>query len=318
MQGSTRDAGAPGGAAPNVVYSPRYECDIGPHVFPTSKYRLVHARLLLEGVVQPEQVLAPELPPRSLLELVHSREYVDDFLGLRPTPRVMLSELPITVEIRDAYMLAAAGSLLTARAALLHGCAMHLGGGLHHAMPDHAEGFCYLNDVAIAIRALQREGRVERAAVIDTDVHQGNGTARIFRHDPDVFTFSIHQENNYPVKEQSDWDIGLDDGTGDEEYMARLREAVPRLLDAHRPQLVLMVSGADPYRRDLLGGLGLSIEGLRERDRFVVQECARRGVPLAGLMGGGYAQATEDTVRIQVNTVREVLAWPAAAPETSA
>ncbi len=290
-----------------VVYSPRYECDIGPHVFPTRKYRLVMERLLAEGLVSPDSVRAPEPASRRVLELVHTRDYLDDLFELRPTPRVLLSELPITAAILDAAILGAGGSVLAARCALDDGAAMHIGGGLHHAMPGHAEGFCYLNDIAIAIRALQDEGRIARAAVIDTDVHQGNGTARIFRGDKSVFTFSIHQENNYPIKERSDLDIGLDDGTGDEEYLALLGDAVPRILDDHRPDLVVMAAGADPYREDQLGGLSLTIEGLRRRDRLVVAHCARRGIPIAGTLAGGYARRVEDTVTIHVNTVMEVL-----------
>jgi acetoin utilization deacetylase AcuC-like enzyme len=292
-----------------VVYSPAYECDIGEHVFPTAKYPLVLQRLLEDGLVQPAEVVEPEVPERRLLELVHTPAYLDDFLALRPTRRVMLSELPISAEIRAASLLAAGGTLLAARHALTGGAAMHVGGGFHHAMPDHAEGFCYLNDVAVALRVLQHEGAVRRAAVIDTDVHQGNGTARIFQEDTGVFTFSIHQENNYPIKERSDWDLGLDDGTGDEAYLALLGDALPKILDRVSPQLVIMVAGADPYREDLLGGLALTIEGLQARDRLIVQACAARQVPIVGVLAGGYARLLADTVAIHVNTTREVLAW---------
>lgn len=294
----------------HVVHAPRYECDIGAHPFPTEKFRLVLERLLAEEVISEAQVREPEPASRADLERAHTAVYLDDLLDLRPTPPVLLSELPITADIRDAYLLATGGTLLAARSALEEGAAMHLGGGYHHAMPDHAEGFCYLNDVAVAVRALQAERRIERAAVIDTDVHQGNGTARIFQDDASVFTFSIHQENNYPVKERSDWDIGLEDGVEDEEYLTRLGEAVPRILDRHRPDLVLMVAGADPYREDQLGGLGLSLEGLRHRDRLVVTWCAERGIPVAAMTAGGYARRIEDTVTIHANTAREVLAWP--------
>ena len=185
---------------------------------------------------------------------------------------------------------------------------MHLGGGFHHAMPDHAEGFCYVHDVAVAIRVLQTERRIDRAAIIDTDVHQGNGTARIFQDDTRVWTFSIHQENNYPIKERSDHDIGLDDGTGDEAYLAALDTAMPLALDT-RPDLVFMVAGVDPYKEDQLGGLALTLEGLEARDRLVVDACGRAGVPLVGLTAGGYARRTADTVTAHVNTTRAVLAW---------
>ncbi len=292
-----------------VIHSPRYECDIGTHVFPTHKFRLALERLLAEGVIEPEQVLEPEPLPQEALELAHTREYLEEFLQLRPTPRVLLSELPITAEIRDAYLLAAGGTVRAARSALEDGSSMHLGGGYHHAMADHAEGFCYLNDIAIAIRVLQRERAIERAAVIDTDVHQGNGTACIFLDDPSVYTFSMHQENNYPIKERSDWDIGLPDGVEDEAYLTLLRDAIPAILERHKPQLVLMVAGADPYREDQLGGLSLSLDGLYTRDQTVVDACAERGIPVVGLTAGGYARQIEDTVTIHVNTTRALRAW---------
>jgi acetoin utilization deacetylase AcuC-like enzyme len=292
-----------------VVWSPHYACDIGVHVFPTRKYALVLDSLLASGDVTRAQVVEPEPAPREQLELVHTAAYLDDLYALRQTQRVLLSELPITAEIRDASLLAAGGTILALRQALTDGACMHLGGGFHHAMPDHAEGFCYLHDVAVGLRVLQQERRIARAAVIDTDVHQGNGTARIFQDDTSVFTFSIHQENNYPLKEASDWDIGLEDGTGDEEYLERLAWAVPRILERARPDVVCMVAGADPYCEDVLGGLGLSRAGLAERDRLVVEECARRGAPVVGLLAGGYARLPEDTVRIHAETARAVLAW---------
>ncbi len=302
----------------SLVYSDRYECDIGEHVFPTGKYRRVAAALCPPGAEPAGRMLEPEPIDRSVLELVHTRAYLDDFLGLRATPRVLLSELPITAEIRDAYVLAAGGTLLAARRALEDGAAMHLGGGFHHAMPDHAEGFCYVHDVALAIRELQRTGRLRRTAVIDTDVHQGNGTARIFQGDASVFTFSIHQENNYPIKEKSDWDVGLEDGTGDDEYLAVLATVVPQILDRTRPELVFMVAGADPYREDRLGGLSLSIDGLRRRDRLVTAACAERDISIVGVLGGGYALRLEDTVAIHTHTALEVLAWNGKRPGAAA
>jgi len=181
-------------------------------------------------------------------------------------------------------------------------------------MPGHAEGFCYINDVAVALRVLQHEGLLQRAAVIDTDLHQGNGTARIFQGDPSVFTFSMHQQNNYPVKETSDWDVGLPDGIEDEAYLEQLARAVPRILATQRPQLVMMVAGADPYEEDLLGGLRLSLEGLRRRDALVVQACAAQEIPIVGLTAGGYARNLQDTVTIHAQTTGELLAWKRKAP----
>lgn len=290
-----------------IIHSPRYAIDIGKHVFPTRKWDLT--RKVLRPRVGDACFLEPQPARREDLERAHTRAYLDDFLGLQDTERTVFSELPLNAAIRDAYILATGGTMLTVDCALRQGAAMHLGGGYHHAMPDHAEGFCYLNDIAVALRWLQHDGRIRRAAVVDTDVHQGNGTARIFQGDDSVFTFSLHQQNNYPLKESGDLDIGLRDGVGDDEYLEILEDAIPRLLDAQRPELVVMVAGADAYREDLLGGLGLSIAGLQRRDRFVVQACAQRGIPLAGLTAGGYARQLEDTVRIHANTCLEVLAW---------
>ena len=184
---------------------------------------------------------------------------------------------------------------------------MHLGGGFHHAFPGHAEGFCYVNDLAVAIRVLQRDAGVRRAAVVDLDVHQGNGTAAIFEGDDTVFTVSLHQQANYPMpKQRSDVDVGLDDGTGDAEYLARLEEALERVW-AFQPEVVLYQAGADPYREDQLGGLALTTEGLEARDRLVIEGCARRSVPAVVTLGGGYARRVEDTVEIHTRTARLAL-----------
>lgn len=285
-----------------VVHSPEYECDIGPHVFPTRKFALVRARLTAEAGLDPRRVRVPEPATREMLERVHTAAYLDDLEGLRATPRTLVSELPLTADIVRAYVLAAAGTTIAAREAITEGAAVHLGGGFHHAFADHAEGFCYVNDLAVAVRALQHEGRVARAAVVDLDVHQGNGTADLFRDDPDVFTLSIHQENNYPIpKMRSDLDVGLADGTGDDEYLRALDEALASVW-RHRPGIVLYQAGADPYREDQLGGLALTLEGLEARDRRVLEGCAARGVPVVVTLGGGYALRVEDTVAIHFRT----------------
>lgn len=294
-------------ARPVLVYSPRYESDIGPHVFPTRKYRLVLEALLAEGIATRADVVEPAPASRAELARVHDEGLLDDLEALRPSERTRFSELPLTREIVDGYVLACGGTTLAARRALEDGTAVHVGGGFHHAFADHAEGFCYLNDLAVAIRTLQHERRVRRAAVVDVDVHQGNGTAAIFAGDPDVFTLSIHQEHNYPVpKTQSDLDVGLADGTGDVAYLEALDRALERVW-AHRPELVLMQAGADPWREDLLGGLALTIAGLEERDRRILDGCARRDVPVVVTLGGGYASDTADTVRIHVATCRLAL-----------
>ena len=293
--------------APAVVWSPRYECDIGPHVFPVRKYALVRRRLVDEGTIVASDVLEPSEPARDRLALVHTAEYLDDLEGLRYGPRTWDSELPLTRDIVIAYTLAAEGTILAARRALELGGAVHLGGGFHHAFADHAEGFCYINDLAVAIRVAQREGRVQRAAVVDLDVHQGNGTARIFDGDESVFTLSIHQEANYPMpKMRSDLDVGLADGVGDAEYLAALDRALEPVW-ASRPDLLLYQAGADPYRDDQLGGLNLTVDGLEARDRRVLEGCARRHIASVVTLGGGYARRVEDTVEIHARTARIAL-----------
>lgn len=191
--------------------------------------------------------------------------------------------------------------------------AAHVGGGFHHAFSGHGEGFCLLNDVAVALRTLLAEGAVERAAVVDLDVHHGNGTAAIFRDDPAVFTFSMHQERNYPMpKPPGDLDVGLDDGTGDEEYLAILDERLGSIIRKHRPELVIYLAGADPYGDDQLGGLALTLEGLRRRDRMVFDACGDAGIPVAVTLAGGYAVREADTVEIHAATVHEArVAWAA-------
>ena len=290
-----------------IVHSQGYTCDIGPHVFPVAKFRLVRERLVEEGAVAAADVLEPAPATRDELLLAHTAEYLADLEQLRSSPRTMYSELPLEHDIVRAYILAAGGTTLAARAALTRGAAINLGGGFHHAGPGRAEGFCYINDLAVAIRVLQREGRVRRAAVVDLDVHQGNGTAQIFEGDPTVFTLSLHQENNYPVpKARGSLDVGLADRTGDDAYRARLLEALASVW-TFEPDLVLYQAGADPYHDDQLGGLSLTFAGLEARDRAVLEGCAERGLPVAATLGGGYARRLEDTLRIHTQTCRVVL-----------
>jgi len=291
-----------------VVHSHGYRCDIGAHVFPMEKFELLRERLVAGGDVAADGFLEPAPATREELLRVHTPAYLDDLEHLRWSERTRRSELPLAIDIVDAYRLAAGGTTLAAREALTRGFGINLGGGFHHAYPDHAEGFCYLNDIAVAIRALQHEGRVRRAAVVDCDVHQGNGTAATFRGDGAVFTLSLHEQRNYPAqKEPGDLDIGLDDGTGDAEYLERLAGALERVW-ATAPEVVIYQAGADAYREDQLGGLGLTLEGLEARDRMVLEGCARRGVPAVVTLGGGYARRLEDTVRIHRGTCRIALA----------
>jgi acetoin utilization deacetylase AcuC-like enzyme len=293
-----------------VIHSAGYACDIGPHVFPVAKFRLLRERLVADGDITEGAILEPAPATRDELLLVHTLEYLEDLDALRLTHRTLYSELPLERDIVRAYILAAGGTTLAAREALERGAAINLGGGFHHAGPDRAEGFCYINDLAVAVRVLAREGRLRRAAVVDLDVHQGNGTAHVFAGDPAVFTLSIHQENNYPVpKARSSLDIGLADRTDDQAYRAALEPALERVW-AFAPELVLYQAGADPYADDQLGGLSLTIPGLAVRDRLVLEGCAARGIPVAVTLGGGYARRLDDTLRIHLETCRQALALP--------
>jgi len=301
-----------------VVFSNEYLCDIGAHVFPVEKVTRVLDRLVRESGLAPGDVVTPEPATREELLRVHDPLYLRDLDELRWTPRTLPSELPLTEEIVRAYTMAAGGTLRAAREALRAGAAINVGGGFHHAFANHAEGFCYLNDLAVAVATLRHDGRVTRAAIVDVDVHQGNGTARIFREVPEVFTLSIHQEANYPMpKETSDLDVGLADGAGDDDYLAALDRALESVW-AHAPEIVLLQAGADPYRDDQLGGLALTFDGLEARDRRVLEGCAARGIPAVVTLGGGYARRLEDTVEIHVRTCRVALERPGVAAERGA
>ena len=287
-----------------LIYSPEYEVDIGAHVFPTAKYRMIREMLLEEKTVAPENFILPEPATDDELLLAITPELLDDLKSLRRSPRTLYSELPLTEAVVTAYILSAGGTIVAAREALSgppH-IACHIGGGFHHAFADHAEGFCYINDIAVAVRVMQQQGRITRAAVIDCDLHQGNGTAKIFQGDDSVLTMSIHQENNYPPKMKSDIDIGLHDYTDDTEYLSHLHEALLPMLDDFKPELIIYVAGADPYQDDVLGQLKLTIHGLAERDEMVLSEAVKRKIPIVTVCAGGYAQHVTDTVRIHAQT----------------
>lgn len=292
-----------------VVASPAYEVDIGAHVFPTRKYRLVRDLLDAEGTSAGIEWVLPEPVDDKALARVHTEEYLAKIREDRLTARERMTlEVPFGQELADAMRLCCGGTVLTARRALAEGVALHLGGGFHHAFAGHGEGFCLLNDVAVAAAQLLADGVVACVAVVDLDVHHGNGTAAIFAGDDRVFTFSMHQEANYPAwKPPSDLDVGLPDGIGDEDYLARLDGALQRVAEC-LPELVVYLAGADPYRQDQLGGLGLTREGLRRRDRAVLRWARDGGVPVAVALAGGYAVDPQDTVRIHAATVEEALA----------
>jgi acetoin utilization deacetylase AcuC-like enzyme len=289
-----------------VSYSPRYYADIGEgHVFPIRKFELVRDRLLGEGTLSPENLVEPQPAPVEDLLLVHTEDYVTRLRAGALTPReVRRLGLPWSKALVRRSLLATSGTINAARWALRDGVGSNLAGGTHHAFPDHGEGFCVLNDVAVAVRVLRRDALAGRAAIVDLDVHQGNGTAAIFESDAGVFTFSMHGAKNYPLfKTRSTLDVELDDGTGDEEYLRALAHFLPRVFE-HGPEIVFYLGGADPFVGDKLGRLALSIEGLRARDEMVLRACKGRGVPVATVMSGGYAADTADTVEIHCNTIR--------------
>jgi acetoin utilization deacetylase AcuC-like enzyme len=291
-----------------VFYTPRYYADIGEgHVFPIRKFELVRDRLLAEGTLSSSDIVEPREAAVEDVLLVHTEDYVTRLrAGALSEREIRRLGLPWSKALVRRSFLATSGTMGAARAALEAGAASNLAGGTHHAFPDRGEGFCVLNDVAIAIRVLRRDRKIRRASVVDLDVHQGNGTAHIFERDTEVFTLSMHGAKNYPLfKQRSSLDVELSDGTGDDEYLDALARNLPSVFE-HGPDLVFYLGGADPYAGDKLGRLSLSIEGLRERDETVLRVCRARGVPVATVMSGGYAADINDTVEIHCNTIRAV------------
>ena len=289
-----------------LVYSDRYDLNLGNHVFPSIKYRLVKEKLLDEHIAEPGDFVEPPPASDDDIALVHHREYLRKLqTGKLSYLEVLRLEIPYSPELVRAVWLCTGGSILAGRLALEDGAAVNVGGGFHHAYPDHGEGFCVLNDFAVAIRRLQKDKTIERAMTVDCDVHQGNGTAAIFGGDHTVFTLSIHQEKNYPYpKPPSSLDINLRDGVGDEEYLHELAEGLDRALAEFSPNLIFYVAGADPYRDDQLGGLKLSLAGLEKRDRLVFEKARAKNMPVAVVLAGGYARQLDDTIQIHANTVR--------------
>ena len=316
-----------------LVYSDDYYLPIGPHVFPAEKYRRIHQRLLETRVASEEDFVAPEPASDRDVLLVHTPQYVEKLKTGTLTPREQLQmEVPYSPELVRAFWLAAGGSILAARHALKDRVAVNIGGGFHHAFPDHGEGFCVIHDVAVAIRRMQRDDKIRTEMTVDCDVHQGNGTAAIFAgvrvpsdplpsagsatlaparpakirnaHAGDVFTISLHQEHNYPAwKPPSSIDVDLPDGIGDDDYLAWLDNALSSGLRQFEPDLMCYIAGADPYKEDQLGGLNLTIEGLKKRDQLVFRVARARNIPVMVTFAGGYAQRVEDTVTIHCNTV---------------
>lgn len=297
-------------SSPKLVYSEDYYVNIGQHVFPTIKYRLIRQKLLSDGGIKSSDFIKPESASDEDILSVHTGEYLDKLKnGTLSQIEMFNLELPYSEELVNASRLCAGGSILASNIALDCGVGIHIGGGFHHAFPDHGEGFCVLNDIAIAVRKLQKNKKIDRALIIDCDLHQGNGTAYIFSKDDSVFTFSIHQENNYPFfKPPSDLDIGLRDRARDDEYIDNLKRHIPKIASDFKPDLIIYVAGADPFKEDMIGNLALTKEGLKMRDRFVFDTARNFGMPIACVLAGGYAQNYNDTVEIHYNTVMRGLA----------
>ena len=320
-----------------LIYSDAYYLPIGEHVFPAEKYRRIRDRLIAAGVAEANDFLEPQPATDQDILLVHKPEYVQKLKSGTLSPREeMEMEVPYSRDLANAFWLAAGGSILAARQSLTDKVCISIGGGFHHAFPDHGEGFCMIHDVAVAIRRLQREDQIRTAMTVDCDVHQGNGTAAIFAgtrtassllpsvssstlqrpagttrggkmreaHAGDVFTISLHQHNNYPLwKPASSIDVDLPDGIGDDDYLAWLDNALSSGLRQFDPDLICYIAGADPYKEDQLGGLNLTIEGLKRRDELVFQVALARDIPVMVTFAGGYARNVEDTVTIHCNTV---------------
>jgi len=289
-----------------AFYSPHYYANIGDtHIFPIRKFELVRDRLLLERTLSPAEIVEPDPATLDEVKLVHTDDYVSRLCAGQLTAReIRRLGLPWSESLVRRSFYAVGGTISASASALAEGFSANLAGGTHHSFADRGEGFCVLNDVAIAIRALRKRGMIRRAAIIDCDVHQGNGTAMIFSEDPDTFTFSMHGANNYPLfKASSTVDIELSDRTNDTDYLETLTNALPAVF-GWQPDLVFYLAGADPYMNDKLGRLAVSIDGLRMRDELVLNECFRREVPIATVMSGGYGKEINDTVEIHCNTIR--------------
>jgi acetoin utilization deacetylase AcuC-like enzyme len=316
-----------------LVYSDDYYLPIGSHVFPAEKYQRIHARLLESGVADAKDFVSPQPASDEDVLLVHTPQYVHKLkTGTLSAREELEMEIPYSPELVRAFWLAAGGSILAADYALNDRLAFNIGGGFHHAFPDHGEGFCMIHDVAVAIRRMQRDEKIRTAMTVDCDVHQGNGTAVIFAgvrvpsdplpsvggaripvshtartwntHAGDVFTISLHQENNYPAfKPPSSIDVDLPDEIGDDDYLAWLDNALSSGLRQFEPELLCYIAGADPYREDQLGGLSLTIEGLKKRDELVFRVARARDIPVMVTFAGGYAHKVDDTVTIHCNTV---------------
>jgi acetoin utilization deacetylase AcuC-like enzyme len=290
-----------------IAWAPLYHHPLPEnHRFPMEKYSLLPDQLVFEGTVSKDQFFIPTAVTENEILLCHSKLYWNKLSNLQLTPaEIRKTGFPLSQQLVNREIVIAGGTVQAARYALNFGVSMNIAGGTHHAFSDRGEGFCLLNDVAIAASVLLEEKTIKRALIVDLDVHQGNGTAEIFKTNPDVFTFSMHGKKNYPLhKEVSDLDIELEDGTSDDQYLSILIDQLPKLIDKHKPDLLFYQSGVDVLQTDKLGRLGLTIQGCRERDRTVFNQSYEVGIPVVVTMGGGYSERIADIVEAHANTFR--------------
>ncbi|MEW6482097.1 MAG: histone deacetylase [bacterium] len=293
-----------------IVYSPHYYANIGSHVFPMEKYRLVVEKLIENGIILKRDIVPPPPADIETLLLVHSPSYIDKLKrGALSHQEESILELPYSRELFSAFQYACAGTLLAGRHALEQRIGINIGGGFHHAFPDHGEGFCMLNDIAVCIKALKEEKKIKQALVFDCDLHQGNGTAAIFAKERwSIFTYSIHQDKIYPlIKQRSSLDVALPNGTSDEEYLSIISSDLPQIIERFCPDFIIYVAGADPYYDDQLGALKLTMDGLIKRDEIVLENAKKRNIPIVIVLAGGYAHKLEDTVLIHYNTIKKAI-----------
>jgi acetoin utilization deacetylase AcuC-like enzyme len=287
-----------------IIYSPFYNLDLGTHVFPAQKYSFIYDRIKKDKDLKDVEIIAPEKANMEDLELVHTNSYLDDLFSFEHTFRTMYSELPLTRNIIHSFMYGVGGTVLAMQKSNEYSFCYNIGGGYHHSLPDRAEGFCYLNDVAIATKLYLFHNPDKKVLIIDLDLHQGNGNSYIFKNHPNVFTFSIHQGNIYPKKEESNLDIAVEPGIKDKEYLRLLDDSLASIKKDFKPDLIFYLAGADPYEHDTLGEMKISMNGMKERDLRIVNFSLERNVSTVIVTAGGYAKDPNDTVRLHYNSVK--------------
>lgn len=290
-----------------IAYHPIYKHPLPEgHRFPMIKYELLPQQLLLEGIAEPKQFFQPGLPDKVNVLAVHTTDYITQLTNLTLDARaVRKTGFPLSAELVERELRIAQGTIMGAEMALQTGIAFNIAGGTHHAYSTHGEAFCLLNDQAIAAQYILNNKLAKKVLIVDLDVHQGNGTAEIFRRNNAVFTFSIHGKSNYPFKkETSGLDIALPDGTGDAEYLSILEATLPKLIDTEKPDFIFYLSGVDILATDKLGKLGCSIPGCKRRDEIVLEFCHRLGIPVQCSMGGGYSPDIKIIIEAHTNTYR--------------